>query len=273
MIPAEVRTRIEKLPRYDLISNYRCGDSIEEMERADDGEWVRVETVLAALASLPTEQEHESRSPDGDGPWSESVEAGSCQRRQSRIATDRAHELASENAARLSRNKSGECGADTTRDGNPVSNEPAGSEPADSHHPASVPTRTHTAGDLYFSALDEWFQHGRACEAETCDDCTLLLNRVRLAEKVHRNSSHKAASVPTGPEELEREIAIAKAESHAVGTSAQLEAFVEDRMRYAFRLGALSSLQRTQQEEEDKTRQSGAEVTEQGAGSLRFTRI
>ncbi len=32
--------------RYDLVTNYRCGDAIEEMERADDGEWVRYEDVF-----------------------------------------------------------------------------------------------------------------------------------------------------------------------------------------------------------------------------------
>ena len=37
------------VPRYDLITNYRAGSSIEEMERADDGEWVRYEDVEVAL--------------------------------------------------------------------------------------------------------------------------------------------------------------------------------------------------------------------------------
>ncbi len=40
--------------RYDLITNYRCGSSIEEMERSDDGEWVRVEDVQKQLEQLPT---------------------------------------------------------------------------------------------------------------------------------------------------------------------------------------------------------------------------
>jgi hypothetical protein len=44
-----LRARIEALKRYDLNTNYRCGDSIDEMERADDGDWVRVEDVLALL--------------------------------------------------------------------------------------------------------------------------------------------------------------------------------------------------------------------------------
>ncbi len=38
--------------RYDLITNYRCGSSIEEMERADDGEWIRWEAVEAEIAAL-----------------------------------------------------------------------------------------------------------------------------------------------------------------------------------------------------------------------------
>lgn len=38
------------LKRFDLITNNRCGDSIEEMEPSDDGEWVRFEDV-APLAT------------------------------------------------------------------------------------------------------------------------------------------------------------------------------------------------------------------------------
>lgn len=37
--------------RYDLMTNNRCGSSIEEMEPADDGVWVRWEDVEVALAS------------------------------------------------------------------------------------------------------------------------------------------------------------------------------------------------------------------------------
>ncbi len=48
--------------RYDLITNYRCGSSIEEMERSDDGEWVRWEDVepllLAILADRSAYQWH-----------------------------------------------------------------------------------------------------------------------------------------------------------------------------------------------------------------------
>ncbi len=32
--------------RYDLVTNYRCGDAIEEMEQSNNGEWVRYEDVF-----------------------------------------------------------------------------------------------------------------------------------------------------------------------------------------------------------------------------------
>lgn len=38
--------------RYDLITNYRCGSSIEEMEPADEGDWVRYEDVAAERARV-----------------------------------------------------------------------------------------------------------------------------------------------------------------------------------------------------------------------------
>jgi len=40
------------MKRYDLITNYRCGSAIEEMERADDGDWVRYEDVEAEVLRL-----------------------------------------------------------------------------------------------------------------------------------------------------------------------------------------------------------------------------
>lgn len=40
------RLEAEKPKRYDLVTNYRCGSSIEELEPAEDGEWVRWETLL-----------------------------------------------------------------------------------------------------------------------------------------------------------------------------------------------------------------------------------
>lgn len=30
------------MQRYDIVTNYRCGQSVEEMEKAEDGEWMRV---------------------------------------------------------------------------------------------------------------------------------------------------------------------------------------------------------------------------------------
>ena len=38
------------MKRYDLVTNYRAGSSIEEMEPSDDGEWVRYEEVEAVIA-------------------------------------------------------------------------------------------------------------------------------------------------------------------------------------------------------------------------------
>jgi len=41
------------MKRYDLITNFRCGASIEEMELADEGEWVRYEDIAdCALCSI-----------------------------------------------------------------------------------------------------------------------------------------------------------------------------------------------------------------------------
>jgi hypothetical protein len=50
---------IAKLPRYDLMQVNSCYTSDHEMERSDDGEWVRVDAVLEALAtSAPHAQGH-----------------------------------------------------------------------------------------------------------------------------------------------------------------------------------------------------------------------
>lgn len=43
--------------RYDLVTNYRCGSSIEEMEPADDGEWVRWDDLLTATDRIRLEHE------------------------------------------------------------------------------------------------------------------------------------------------------------------------------------------------------------------------
>jgi len=40
------------IQRYDLVTNYRCGSTIEEMERSDDGEWVRWEAVQERIHAL-----------------------------------------------------------------------------------------------------------------------------------------------------------------------------------------------------------------------------
>lgn len=47
----------EPLKRYDLVTNYRAGSSIEEMELADDGEWVRWESVEERVRALEAERE------------------------------------------------------------------------------------------------------------------------------------------------------------------------------------------------------------------------
>lgn len=46
----------DPMKRYDLITNYRCGSSIEEMEPADEGEWVRWESVASRLEALEAER-------------------------------------------------------------------------------------------------------------------------------------------------------------------------------------------------------------------------
>jgi len=42
--------------RYNLVTNYRCGSAIEEMEQDDDGEWARWEAVLVMHDRLLTER-------------------------------------------------------------------------------------------------------------------------------------------------------------------------------------------------------------------------
>lgn len=44
------------MKRYDLVTNYRCGGAVEELEPAEDGEWVRYEDVAGRReAPLPQE--------------------------------------------------------------------------------------------------------------------------------------------------------------------------------------------------------------------------
>lgn len=38
--------------RYDMVTNYRCGQSVDELEKVDDGEWVRWEDVQAEVERL-----------------------------------------------------------------------------------------------------------------------------------------------------------------------------------------------------------------------------
>ncbi len=44
--------RVAAAQRYDMVTNYRCGESIDELERSDDGEWCRWEDV----AELPVSE-------------------------------------------------------------------------------------------------------------------------------------------------------------------------------------------------------------------------
>ncbi len=43
------------MQRYDLVTSYRCGTSVDEMTRADEGEWVRWEDVDASLQEMAQE--------------------------------------------------------------------------------------------------------------------------------------------------------------------------------------------------------------------------
>ena len=49
---AEGQPPVDRIARYDLLTFYRCGSAIEEMTRADDGEWVRYADVESQLADL-----------------------------------------------------------------------------------------------------------------------------------------------------------------------------------------------------------------------------
>jgi hypothetical protein len=50
--PSPVPGPVSPVRRYDMVTNYRCGESIDELERADEGEWVRWEDVAAALQQV-----------------------------------------------------------------------------------------------------------------------------------------------------------------------------------------------------------------------------
>jgi hypothetical protein len=65
----QVIARIEHLnsKRCDLITNYRCGSAIEEMEPADDGDWLRYEDVgpiLDACLTLLRQQQEQQKEQD-----------------------------------------------------------------------------------------------------------------------------------------------------------------------------------------------------------------
>jgi hypothetical protein len=60
----------------------------------------------------------------------------------------------------------------------------------------SVPPAERTAGDLLLEVVDPWVEHASACDRDDCEQCVLLINRLRLAYKVWKNSAHQSASVP-----------------------------------------------------------------------------
>lgn len=43
--------------RYDMVTNYRCGTSVEELEPSDDGEWVLHSDALCEVARLTAERD------------------------------------------------------------------------------------------------------------------------------------------------------------------------------------------------------------------------
>jgi hypothetical protein len=59
-----------QMARYDLVTNYRCGSAIEEMEPSDDGEWVRYEDIQSQLAAQSSRlRSLEQRLRDLEGKW------------------------------------------------------------------------------------------------------------------------------------------------------------------------------------------------------------
>lgn len=51
-----------------------------------------------------------------------------------------------------------------------------------------------SAGDLLCQAVDQWAEHGQACQLDDCRICDVTFNRLRLAHKVWKSSAHKAVS-------------------------------------------------------------------------------
>lgn len=58
---ARIQSLLAKVPRYDLVPNYRCGGVIDEMERADDGEWIRVADLESLVSSIPPPEDEGSK--------------------------------------------------------------------------------------------------------------------------------------------------------------------------------------------------------------------
>jgi len=51
---SRLRALIAQLVRYDLVTHYRCGDAVEEMEPSEGGDYVRFDDLEAALlAGVP----------------------------------------------------------------------------------------------------------------------------------------------------------------------------------------------------------------------------
>jgi hypothetical protein len=76
-----LREKIEKSARYDMETSYRCGDSIEELVRADDGEWMRVADVLALLPHEETPRAQEREQPNArqiPKPWEHQFAENKC---------------------------------------------------------------------------------------------------------------------------------------------------------------------------------------------------
>lgn len=79
----DARTR--DMQRFDLVTNYRCGSSIEEMEPSDNGDWVRFDDVRREIQSLREQlaaltaqkaiaEHHKALSLLGKSSWQEVVE-------------------------------------------------------------------------------------------------------------------------------------------------------------------------------------------------------
>lgn len=53
-----LRTQLRQLPKFDLMTNYRCGASIEEMELSNEyGEWVKAADLDRILAGQGAQEQ------------------------------------------------------------------------------------------------------------------------------------------------------------------------------------------------------------------------